>query len=585
MDSCWHTLGLEAAHADIVAVKRAYALKLRVTRPDDDPDAYQRLREAYERAQAELRWRREQEAVPLPGPAAAAGPATPADPVPHPPTVVALQPREVAVYAPDRQPGHPNADGAPHWIDPGELARELVAHWKQRGDDALLDAWPALAHHLDQIPLALRGESNRWFAELVLQNQDLPPDFVARLAQHFAWGQDFRVEQMLGYERAERLRELLRQDHIVPIRDPAVLAQYQDLFTFDALLSSARTNLGRRIKAWCFATIAHPSLAQRGTATPPLMLNAMGLDMANVPRLRAALVRVFWLRIALATLLLSATPPATDADAPPWFLRFIGLAVGLGAALVVLLTASKLLSAVQTPPDRDSRRRRWFQRHRDTPLLMAGVAVGFILAWALATVAYLNVGEDWRATHPELLILWAALIAASTVVVWPSGRPWELLMLPVASLAAISLTQMLAGTGGAFAGVPAAGLWLVLCHAALVLRGEAIMSAYRRPWLLLRPRAWWGWLLLAVAIKAVAGLVVVALVLTLPLSLMVIAAVYGFGLPLTAIAAAVLFAVAGHLPSPQPPFMLPAAAGVAIGLMALQAIGTRLSRWRWFRGD
>ncbi|MFK3798508.1 J domain-containing protein [Pseudomonas sp. NPDC088444] len=50
----WTVLGLED-DADERTVKRQYAKLLKVTRPDDDPEAFQRLREAYERA---LDWAR-----------------------------------------------------------------------------------------------------------------------------------------------------------------------------------------------------------------------------------------------------------------------------------------------------------------------------------------------------------------------------------------------------------------------------------------------------------------------------------------------------------------------------------------------
>ena len=44
--SAWDILGL-APTQDVRAIKRAYAAKLKTTRPDDDAQAYQDLREAY----------------------------------------------------------------------------------------------------------------------------------------------------------------------------------------------------------------------------------------------------------------------------------------------------------------------------------------------------------------------------------------------------------------------------------------------------------------------------------------------------------------------------------------------------------
>lgn len=45
----WSVLGIEPTQ-DITAIKRAYARQLKSTRPDQDPEAYQRLREAFESA-------------------------------------------------------------------------------------------------------------------------------------------------------------------------------------------------------------------------------------------------------------------------------------------------------------------------------------------------------------------------------------------------------------------------------------------------------------------------------------------------------------------------------------------------------
>ena len=49
--TCWNVLGL-TPDADSRAIKRQYAALLKKTRPDDDPEGFQRLREAYEAALA-----------------------------------------------------------------------------------------------------------------------------------------------------------------------------------------------------------------------------------------------------------------------------------------------------------------------------------------------------------------------------------------------------------------------------------------------------------------------------------------------------------------------------------------------------
>lgn len=64
--SCWEILGLDTK-ADERTIKRQYARLLKSTRPDEDPEAFQALREAYEQAQRWAQWRvenaRDDEAV------------------------------------------------------------------------------------------------------------------------------------------------------------------------------------------------------------------------------------------------------------------------------------------------------------------------------------------------------------------------------------------------------------------------------------------------------------------------------------------------------------------------------------------
>jgi hypothetical protein len=53
--SCWTVLGL-SADADTRTIKRQYAALLKQTRPDEDPEGFQRLREAYEHALNAKEW-------------------------------------------------------------------------------------------------------------------------------------------------------------------------------------------------------------------------------------------------------------------------------------------------------------------------------------------------------------------------------------------------------------------------------------------------------------------------------------------------------------------------------------------------
>ncbi|UFQ02807.1 J domain-containing protein [Pseudomonas fitomaticsae] len=61
--SCWTVLGL-SADADVRTIKRQYAVLLKQTRPDDDPEGFQRLRDAYEQALAYKEWQQYHEQNP-----------------------------------------------------------------------------------------------------------------------------------------------------------------------------------------------------------------------------------------------------------------------------------------------------------------------------------------------------------------------------------------------------------------------------------------------------------------------------------------------------------------------------------------
>ncbi len=79
MDTSWYTQLDLPPDADERAIKRAYAAKLRTTRPDEDPEGFQRLNEAYQTALEMLRHRLAQDAIAVEAGAADAGPEAPAE--------------------------------------------------------------------------------------------------------------------------------------------------------------------------------------------------------------------------------------------------------------------------------------------------------------------------------------------------------------------------------------------------------------------------------------------------------------------------------------------------------------------------
>jgi len=186
----WALLGIEPA-TDLAAIKKAYAARLKTTRPDDDAQAYQALRGAYERAQQWARWQQQQPQDEVVAGAEEAVAAPPPAPKPAP----------IPAPAHDEPP--------PAEIEPEALVGEFHALWCDRGDDALLAAWPMLSHRLDEFPLARRAEFSAAFAQWVLAQPELPDALVSALNQQFGWLTDFRAERQIGPHLVQALHQAL----------------------------------------------------------------------------------------------------------------------------------------------------------------------------------------------------------------------------------------------------------------------------------------------------------------------------------------------------------------------------------------
>lgn len=223
--SIWAVLGV-APDADRTAVRRAYATRLKVTSPEDDAEAFQELRAAYEQALRQVAWREQAyaEAVEAaeggedaaaeagverdrPGGAAAdderaeAGvlgdepvvveapaPLEPADPVEAPPAK-----RVSSTEAPTP------ADGGP---DPIQADIAVLKAAMQRFA-ALVEAGeppqPVLQAAVDEIlsadamnVLGVRGDVENWLAQCLYQNYPRGDGAIAAAAAAFGWAENRR---------------------------------------------------------------------------------------------------------------------------------------------------------------------------------------------------------------------------------------------------------------------------------------------------------------------------------------------------------------------------------------------------------
>lgn len=225
----WDILGISARNATVKDVRSAYARKLRETRPEDDPEAFQRLVEARDQALNQVTYREERTAVKLSKARQAAetddtgsgSPPQPAsDPLPYP--------EDAAPDAAARDAlAEANVEPAPTEKAPAELAAEATRQAIDAlrvmffetvtgpaiSDDMLsrsLPLWRQLVDGLGKMPLGWRGLYEVQVIRLLEnvlprvpnivggRNEGRPKnaafcDLVLALDQEFGWARNDRM--------------------------------------------------------------------------------------------------------------------------------------------------------------------------------------------------------------------------------------------------------------------------------------------------------------------------------------------------------------------------------------------------------
>jgi hypothetical protein len=448
----WQRLGL-AATTDVAAIKRAYAIKLRSTRPDDDAQAYQQLRESYDRA---LWWARHAEALleeatavmaaldapsgpmPLEAPAPPACPparppaATPGAPPPAavPPAAAGtLPPATLPHAAPPAAPGsvalQPLQAAAPD-VHPEALCRQALELWHRRGSGALMAWLPALKQALHRLPLHLDAEASARFADLVIAVPQLPEPFVRELQLHFGWLADFRGARALGAARAQALQEALANVTLRVVTDPRTLRVHAEVLALHRLLQARLL-----LRAWLYASLVGVAIMHRMTLSGGALLRRLGVDAHAHHALTGALTKGQWIRTVAVTLGVYFAGRLGGAGVEQAILGVAGtLLLGFVAGmllLVVLIYLSKLRAGLVLPPRWARRVRAWPGLHHVPWLGLASVLAGaglFALAalhaspWAfVAAVLLCFMGT--LAALPRMLdqamivgALWALAVAA-----------------------------------------------------------------------------------------------------------------------------------------------------------------------------